>query len=369
MQNMIDLSNAFGKADDDFVNNVNHTLAAIQNNSERKGIKTVRRTNFRLAAVIAAVCVLLAGTALALTNTWGIFDFLSGRMNAVEVLPEAAGVVQTDVSQSGGQTDFATFTVRQAIFDGQNAYIIVDVKPSRSEYLLLGPDANPSDPVGNLGPLFADKTGTIAAYAKENNKAMINTSVSIEGINQSMDFLLEDDNTLVYMISAGIADASSKLDFKINCASAPFAKEGGEDVIDMFNMKRTTLSAALENTGTKATVTSTEAVIYSDCGVRVDKVTLTGSAMAIYSEIEFTVMDKEKFAETDGGLWFEFLDSNGERMQNGAGSNGSIEKIDENHYLQKSSLQASESLPGEIILRGFNCWEKNRYETHTFEMK
>lgn len=369
MQNMIDLSNAFGKVDDDFVNNVKHTLAAIQINSDRKEKKIVKRTSFRLAVVIAVICVLCAGTALALTNTWGILDFMSGRMNGVEVLPEAAGIVQTDVSQSGGQTDFATFTVREAVFDGQNAYIVVDIQPSGSDDLLLGLDANPSDPVGNLGPLFTEKSGTIANYARENNKKLVYTSLSIEGVNQSIDFLLEDDYTLVYMINASITDVSSKLDLKLNCVAVPFVNKEGEDVIDTLNMKRTALSIVVENTGTKNIVTSTEPVKYSDCGVQVDKVTLTGSAMAIYAEIEFTVIDKEKFGETDGGLLFEFLDSNGERIPDGSGSNGGIETIDENHFVQKSSLQASDSLPGEIIIRGFNCWEKNSYETHTFEMK
>jgi len=369
MQNKRDLSNAFGKADDDFVNTVYQTLAAIQIQHERKDKKTVKKTSFRLVAVLAVICALLAGTALALTNTWGIFDFLYGRTNDVAVLPEAAEIVQTTVPQSGGQTDHAAFSVRQAIFDGQNLYIVVAAKPADSDYLLLGPDANPSDPIGNLGPLFSDKTGTIADYARDNNKQMIKTALAIDGTNQSMDFLLEEDYTLVYMIKAVIVDASSKLDLEVHCISAPFISEGGEDVVDEPNMKRTTLSVAVENTGTKETVSSTGPVVYSDCGVQVDKITLTGSAMALYAEIEFTVIDKEKFAETDGGLWFEFLDSSGARLPDGAGSNGSSEKIDENHYIQKTSLQASESLPGEVIVRGFNCWEKNKYETHTIQMQ
>lgn len=133
--------------------------------------------------------------------------------------------------------------------------------------------------------------------------------------------------------------------------------------------KETVLSVTLKNSGTKETVISEMPAIYSDCGVRVDKVTLTGSAMAIYADIEFTVIDKEKFAETDDGLWFEFLDDTGKRLPDGASSSGSVEAIDENHYILKVSLQASERLPSEIILRGYNCWEKNRYETHAFEMK
>ncbi len=369
MRNMIDLSGAFGEADDGFVINVHRTLAAIQFESDRRDRKNVKRRGARLAFAIAAICVLLAGTALALTNTWGILDFLSGRSNDAAVLPEAAGIIQTDVAQSGGQTDYAAFTVRQAVFDGQNVYLVVAVKPSDSGYLLLGPDANPSDPIGNLGPLFADKAGTIADFARESNKELIHTAVTLEGTNQSMDFLLEDDDTLVYMIKARLSDAGEKLDLKLHCAAARYSEKAGQDVPDASSFVRATLSVTIENTGAQKTLNSTEPADYSDCGVLVDKVTLTGSPMAIYAEIAFTVTDKEKFEKTDGGLWFEFLDAQGQRLPYGADTGGVIEQIDDEHFVQKSSLQAAEVLPGEIILRGFNCWEKNRYETHTFEMK
>ncbi|MGE4485362.1 MAG: hypothetical protein AB7C97_09675 [Oscillospiraceae bacterium] len=366
MRNMNNLKDGFGQADDSFVNNVYHTLADIQINKDRK---PAAKNGLRLAVVIAVVCVLSAGTALALANAWGILDFLSGRRNDVAVLPEAADIVQTDVSQNGGQTELTAFTLRESVFDGQNVYIVVDAKPSGAEYLLLGPDANPSDPVCDMGPLFSGKTGTIADYARENNKKMIRTSVVIADGNCSIDFLLEDDGTLTYMLNGSINDDSAELDIKLNCVATPFVSQDGQDVIDTLNMKRTTLSATLENSGTKETVTSTAPAVYSDCGVQADKITLTGSAMAIYAKIEFTVIDGEKYAETDGGLWFEFLDTNGERLPNGASSSGSIEAVDDTHYIQQVSLQASEILPGEIILRGYNCWEKNRYETHTFEMK
>jgi hypothetical protein len=284
-------------------------------------------------------------------------------------LPEAAGIVQKEVSQKGSQTEFGNFAVREAVFDGKNVYIVVDVKPSSQGYLLLGPDASPSDPISNMGPLFSGKTGTIADYARENNKEMINTSVVITDVNCSVDYLLEDDGTLVYMLNGGYTGNSAKEDIKITCVAAPFVSQKGTAVIDELNKKITSLSVTLKNSGTKETVTSTMPAIYSDCGVRVDKVTLCGSAMAVYADIEFTVIDKEKFAETSDGLCFEFLDDTGKRVPGGASSSGSVKAVDENHFIQKVSLQASETLPSEIIVRGYNCWEKNRYETHTFKMK
>lgn len=365
MRDMSELKKAFGQADDAFVGNVYHTLAGIQINENRRPAKKI---GFRLAAAIVIVCMLSAGTVLAVTNAWGILDFLSGRRMDVKVLPEVSDIIQKEVPQKGSQTGFGAFAVREAVFDGKSVYIVVDVKPSSPGYLLLGPDEAPSDPIGNMGPLFSGKTGTIADYARENNKEMISTSVVISGVNCSVDYLLEDDGTLVYMLNASYTGNSAQEDIKMTCAAAPFVSREGTAVIDELSKNTTTLSVTLKNSGTKETVTSTVPAVYSDCGVRVDKVTLNGSAMAIYADIEFTVIDKEKFAETDDGLWFEFLDDAGKRVPDGASSGGSIIAVDENHFIQKTSLQAAETLPGEIILRGYNCWEKNRYETHTFKM-
>jgi len=364
---MSELINAFGQVDDGFVNNVYHTLAGIQIDENRKPVK---KTGFRLVAAIVAACMLLTGTALAFANSWGILDFLFERRNNVKVLPEAAKIVQKDVPQRGGQTEFGDFIVREAVFDGKSAYIVIDVKPSSPEYLLLGPDAFPSDPISNMGPVFGGKAGSIADYARENNKEMINTSVGIDGVvSCSIDYILEEDGTLVYMLNGNIDSCSDQEDIKIECVAVPFVSREGKTVIDELNIKRTTLSVTLKNSGTKETVTSTMPAVYSDFGIRVDKVTLTASAMDIYADIEYTVIDSEKFAQIEDGLFFEFLDKAGNSIPGGASSGDGIQALEDNRFIQKFSLQASETLPGEITLRAYNCWEKDINETHTFKMK
>ncbi|SHH59171.1 hypothetical protein SAMN02745823_00400 [Sporobacter termitidis DSM 10068] len=365
MRNINELENVFGQADDDFVDNVHHTLAYLQKSRNRK---PVRIGYYRIAAVIAIICVLSAGTALALSNTWGILDFLSGRRLDVEVLPEASKIVQTDVPQEGTQTDVAAFTVREAVYDGQSVYIVLDVKPSSPDYLLLGPDVYPSDQTASMGPIFNGGTGTIADYAQENHKEMLQTSVGISGANCSIDYLLEEDGTLVYMIEGRYEGDSAAPDVELRCVAVPFVIENGKYTRDMDSKKDTTLSATLKNTGTQESVISTEPAVFDDCGVRVDKITLKSSAMSTYAEVEFTVIDEEKYAETDGIL-FEFLDSYGERIPSGAASGGGIVTIDDTHYIEKISLQATEKLPSEVILRGYSYLDKDRYETHTFEMK
>lgn len=366
MRNINELANAFSQADDGFVDNVYNTLSNLQKKKSRKPTKI---TYYRIVAGIAIFCLLSTGTVLALTNTWGILDFLSDRRNNVKVLPEASAIVQKGVPQEGTQTDFAAFKVREAVYDGQSIYIVLDVKPSLSKYLLLGPDAYPSDHIANMGPMFSGETGTIADYARENNKVMLLTSVVISGANCSIDYLLEEDGALVYMISGRFTGDSGGTDVELGCVATPVIIENGKYMRDMENRKDTTILATLKNTGTQEAVTSIEPEVFSGSGVRVDKITLMSSAISTYAEIEFTVIDAEKYAETEGGLWFEFLDSYGERIPNGASAGGGIESIDETRYIEKISLQAMEKLPSEVILRGYNCWDKNQYETHTFKMK
>lgn len=365
MRNMTDMKNAFGKADDAFVNNVHHTLADIQLNKDRKPAKKVY---FSLVAAVIIVCVLSAGTVLALSNTWGILDFLGGRRADVSVLPNAFEVVQEQVPQQGNQTDFAAFVIREAVYDGQSVYIVLDVKPSSPGYLLLGPDTEPSDHISNMGPIFNGKTGTIADYAQASHKVMMSTSIGISGANCGIDYLLEEDGTLVYMIDGRYEGNSPAPVVELKCVALPFVVENGKYMRDMDGKKSTILSATLKNTGTQEKVASTESAVYSDCGVRVDKITLKGSAMSTYAEIEFTVIDAGKYAESDG-LFFEFLDRYGECIPNGAGSGGGIEAIDNTRFTEKISLQAMEKLPSEVILRGYSYSDKTKYETHTFEMK
>lgn len=365
MRDMKELKNSFGQADKNFVNNVYNTLTDIQS---KKNAKSVKKIYFRLVAVITIVCILSAGTVLAFTNTWGILDFLSGRENNIKVLPEASSIVQKVVPQKGNNTDIAAFTVREAVYDGQSIYIVLDVKPSSPDFLLLGPDAYPSDQIENMGPIFSGKTGTIADYARKNNKVMFQTSVVISNANCSISYLLKEDGTLVYMLDGRYEGDSIASDVEFKCVAIPFVTENGKYTRDTDRRKDTTLSVTLKNTGTKKIITSKEPAVYGKCGVRVDKITLKSSAMSTYAEVEFTILDKKIYAKTDGIL-FEFLDSYGEGIPNGAASGGGIKAIDDTHYIEKISLQAIEKLPREVILRGYSFFDRNQYDTHTFEMK
>lgn len=347
------------------------TMLKIKNEENYRAIKANRRTK-RVCLLVAAitVCVLLSGVALAVTNAWGVLDFLRKWEKDTAVLPQAGGIVQTNVPQVAETTDFASFSVREAAFDGHNFYIIVDAKPTSDEYLLMGPDANPSDPVENMGPLFDGKTGTISDYAEANGKEMIQTNAGVDGVNgQGVDYLLQQDGTLTYMINGSLIDDSDKTELELRCVVATFENRDGREVVLQENIKRSSLNITLENTGIRGLVSSIAPEEYASCGVRIDSITLKASELAVYAKISYTVIDEEKFAVTDTGLQFEFLDSDGNRLPDGAAGGGGTSTEDGVHYVQESSIGAMETLPREITVGGYNIWDKNKYETNTFEMR
>jgi len=329
------------------------------------------RLRFPAAAAVAIICILTIGTAtaLALTNTWGIMDFLTNRQHNVEVLPDATNIIQTEILQDGGEAGLATFSVREAVFDGLNVYIVVEVKPARQNYLLLGPDTMLSDPISEMGPLYEGISDTVDEYANKNDMIPIRTGISFMADSISIDFLREADGTLVYMLNSRYIDGNPQVTLDLNCITVQFVN--GE--YDMEDIQRETLTVTFQNIGTLDSVISVSTADYADCGLRVDKVTLIRTPMEIYAEIEYTVTDFDKFAEVGGNIRFEFIDENGERLPAGAstGDSGVMlfnEDRDYPRYKHSESFRATTEMPSEIILRAFNWESKDRYEAHTFEV-
>ena len=120
---------------------------------------------------------------------------------------------------------------------------------------------------------------------------------------------------------------------------------------------------------------SEEPVLFSDCGVRVDRLLIEEKPQELYATIEYTVVDPALFASQEGGLWFEFIDPastaeapSEQRLTAGMTATGEVVPLDGDagtatRYVQRQTLGKSE-LRGCYTLRAFNCWSKERFETH-----
>lgn len=355
-----DFRQAFGTPDAAFTSKVETTLRKLRAEEE----KPVKKFRISIAVAVAA-CLLLAAVGFATVNHWGIFDFIN-RYN-VKMLPEAVDIVATDIPQEGGETELAQFSLREAIYDGQHIYMIVDVKPQEG-ILLLGVDSSPEDSMSDL--LDKDSNLSIEAYAEENNLTMMRASMGSNFI-ESMDFHLEEDGTLVYELE-GAPETLGAETFEgvLTTRLTPIiATENPEDAtstaytIDHENPQTSELSFSLTLPKTYANIVSVQNAEYPSCGAKIDSVEFTASPLGLYYQIIFSVSDEDAYEATDGGLWFEFIDENGERVEDGASTGGSINEIEDGKFVQIGAIGAAEELPTSITLRGFNCWTKDRYET------
>ena len=386
-----DFRTAFGKPDADFVSCVQYTLRRLREEEERPVKRKLRLS----AAIAVAACLIVATAAFAAASHWGLFDFLDqGRDSGT--LPEAAEIVATDPPQEGGEGELASFRLRETVYDGEYVYMVVDATPADG-MLLLGPDMLPPDAMRDLTKEDSDAM-TIGEYAEANDLQMaivgISTAAAAEGaedIVASMDWRLEADGTLVFMLSGdapqGMGDA---LETTLLCSVTPlvpaaegegiimqyFEEDGEEPVskyigyaVDEAHIQRSELAFALSAAGPAEAQAYDLDAAYPGCGVRVERVTFEPSPMALYYEIRFTITDEAAYAATEDGVQFEFLDANGERLPDGATMSGQTAAQADGSLVQSGSLSA-QSDPSQIAaLRAFNCWTKERYESHELTLE
>ena len=72
---------------------------------------------------------------------------------------------------------------------------------------------------------------------------------------------------------------------------------------------------------------------------------------------------------TEDGVQFEFLDANGERLPDGATMSGQTAAQADGSLVQSGSLSAQSDLSQIAALRAFNCWTKERYESHELTLE
>ena len=387
-----DFRAAFGKPDADFVSRVQYTLRRLREEEERPVKRKLRLS----AAIAVAACLILATAAFAAVSHWGLFDFLDqGRGSGA--LPEAAEIVATDPPQEGGEGELASFRLREAVYDGEYVYMVVDATPADG-ILLLGPGLLPPDAMRDLTKEDSDAM-TIGEYAEANDLQMAIVGISTaaaaeEGAEDaitSFDWRLEADGTLVFMLSGDAPrGAGDALETTLLCSVTPlvpapegegiimqyFEEDGEEPVskyigydVDEAHIQRSELAFALTAAGSAEAQAYDLGAAYPGCGVRVERVTFEPSPMALYYEIRFTITDEAAYAATEDGVQFEFLDANGERLPDGATMSGQTAAQADGSLVQSGSLSA-QSDPSQIAaLRAFNCWTKERYESHELTLE
>ena len=352
-------------------------LCAMRGSEERR---PKMKRKFSAALVFALVGVLVVAVALAVANRKGVLDFLS---YSEATLPENAGdYVQTDIASD--ERDGLHAAVREVVYDGHRLWATVDINMDGEKPLLTGLDYGLDDEE-KWTWLRHDESGTddrtiLDVYKAENytDAYYIVASVYDENDDQntSCEAHLQDDGTLTFYESIVFEQEKAEREITVSVRAFKYEEKDGRMNLNQKPMAELKLHfTAKASAVEEETSVSVEPVEYESIGVRVDRVTMAAKPLELDYAIEYTVVDAEKFAQTDDGLWFEFIDPNSreeqpydQRLKEGFSGARSVEPVDDTHFRQIGTLSLSEKAD-RYTLRAYECWEKRRFDTHEIRMK
>lgn len=351
--------------------------------------KTVMKKKFSAVLVMTIALFLMGAAAVAAVNRAGIVDF--ARFVNSYVPENAQEYVQTDVLTM--ENDVVTVALRELYYDGYIVRMMVDVTPKDPSTMLLGTDMGPDDNWQNMTRLNGewdpeDKRTAVDVFREGGYQSVYAVSchlwpVGEEVIGGSGDYNLGEDNTLTIFDQTEFNSPRTEREAILRVYLTPYAQPfTGEtcrlpDDQMVLEMPLTIEQADYAN----ETYVSTEPIDYPTVGVRVDEIRLEVRAQEIHAMIDYTITDREAYDALEDGLWFEFIDPEStaeqpydQRLKSGMSGVGSAGPADGKdldtavHFRQTENLGRNE-LHDTYTLRAYECWEKERYETHTFTMK
>lgn len=373
-----------------------------------KGEEMNMKKKISLAVVFALIVVMLCAVAIAAANRWGMLDFVSRYSTGPYIPEDAQSYVQKDVALL--ENDLVSVNVRELYYDGRTSRMTVDVTPKNDHVLLVGEDVCLSDPFCNLTQSYVeggenDMRPIAQVIADEGYEKVYMANVHLissesnphEGMASGMmDYILGEDGTLtIFSQEEYITDMPTR-DVIFRATIAPLDEPLTADSFFDYEKRLTletpvTLTAAVNPTDAPATgdaianvYVNEHPVEYPDVGVRVDRLLIEVKPQDIYATLTYTVTDMEAFNKLDDGLWFEFIEPQKEidpalegefwqqRLTPGLSGGGMVQPLGEEQqptlYRQTETLGKNE-LHDIYTLRAFDCWEKDRFETHEFVMR
>ena len=268
-----------------------------------------------LSAVLAAVLLLAALSAVALAaGRAGMLDCI-GRFQGVEIPPDAADYIVSDTAslRVGG----ATACVRELYYDGRTVRLTIDVTPDTADMLLLGPDCRMDDAWSFLTQDAQDARTVQEVYAERGYASAWRVNVSTQEEAQGtaggwLDYALGEDGTLTLCKQQLFEDDRAQREVTLRLSLTPLDIISGSEDEDHAASGELTLplTAAVDPSAAPATEggrsgvhVSGEPVLFSDCGVRVDRLLIEEKPQELYATIEYTVVDPALFAQREDGLW------------------------------------------------------------------
>ena len=356
------------------------TLYAMRGSGERS---PKMKRKFSAALVFALVAVLAVAVALAVANRAELLDYMNASSNA-QIPYDAASYIKQGTESGEGNT--FSLNVREKFYDGRTLRLTVDVTAKAPKTLLYGLDFFPEDSWQDLITLTydgvdpSDERSILDVYHENGYEQMMRIRLNVlsqaedDFANTTQEVVLNEDGTLTFFYVKEFETDEPTREIELSASAKEMMEKDGKTESGDEETVEAAFTVEKENSD-EETAVSAEPVEYESIGVRVDKVTMTTGPLEINYAIEYTIIDAEKFKQTDDGLWFEFIDPNSmetepyaQRLKDGFSRTGEVAPVDETHFRQTGMLSLDEKADT-YTLRAYECWEKQRFDTHEIQMK
>ena len=323
----------------------------------RQATKEERPVKMKKFVAIALAAMLMLTATLGIAEELGMFDFLYRRMRQ-EVLPEAHELLKSDVAC--GETDVVTYTVKQAVYDGQSVSLLVEMRAKDEETFLLGSAWRLDEPIRHyqhftVGIDPNDKR-TIAEYAAEKSYTrFVEPSLAFVGYGWStMEEWVDNTLTVLYSFPAEGDTLTLPIEY-CSCEHSTTERGNFQRVPDTITLKA--------NTKPLWEVSSNESFDAPGFGVRIDSVSITGTVVQSYWTINYTVTDVD--IAYNLGWNFNLLDMDKEYLPRGVlgGGGGDLPSENGQQLTCTGTFAATEQPPEQlmILLRNWDDLSLNSY--------
>jgi len=292
-----------------------------------------------------------------------------------------------------------TVAIRELYYDGRISRMTADVTPKGENVLLMGEDACMEDLFINLSHEYVvdgdnDMRSICQVIADEGYTDVYTVNVGVIGqedvIMGTMDYILGEDGTLTIYSQEEYADDLPEREVKIHAIMMPYEKpftlvsqvsyEDRRELEETVTLRASAYAAGAKEGELSNVYVSEAPTLYESIGVQVDRLLIEVKPQEIYVTLDYTVTDRAKYDQLQGGLWFEFIDLDSkeeayydQRLRSGLTGGGSSGPVDGDpdtatRFTQRETLARNE-LHDTYTLRAYECWEKERFETHTLTMR
>lgn len=356
------------------------TLYAMRGSGERS---PKMKRKFSAALVFALVAVLAVAAALAVANHAGLLDYMNASSDA-QIPYDAASYIKQGTESGEGNT--FSLNVREKFYDGRTLRLTVDVTAKAPKTLLYGLDFFPEDSWQDLITLTydgvdpSDERSILDVYHENGYEQMMRIRLNVlsqaeDGFaNTTQEVVLNEDGTLTFFYVKEFETDEPTREIELSASAKEMTEKDGKTESGDAETVEAAFTVEKENSD-EETAFNAEPVEYESIGVRVDKVAMTTGPLEINYAIEYTIIDAEKYKQTDDGLWFEFIDPDStasepyaQRLKDGFSRTGEVAPVDDTHYRQTGTLSLDEKADT-YTLRAYECWEKQRFDTHEIRMK